>query len=316
MNDHQKAVALDAIYDWVKSHLAGRENSAGFYRCECPFGHEHQDRNQASYNIGKGYFQCLGNADHNRHFGQMLEVIGLSPDKLPTYYARPLPEPIRHRPQVLWDDHWHTNLNELDACAGLRAWLVGQGIHAYCHPNMGYTGNDSRLPDYAKQKLAMAWRDMNYRVVGVKLRTLPHQKKFYCSIEGSDYTGHLYNYHNPNHELDIVIQETERDCSALCEWTGRPYLGIAAPTGHWTGSLKRYYAGLLAPFHNVYVARDRGEAGEKMMAAIWEICRRAIELLPTEGNKDLGECFQTNRLPDWLYDFRQAYPHFNLWEAT
>lgn len=306
MNKQQEQ-ALPYLYERLQLRLRGKENDAGFYHCECPFGHNKVDFNQATYNTHTGYFECKGQASHNHNWKALMAWLQMPLDSLPTHTPKPLPTP-KERGPVVWNPTWFTALKESPSqvCRDLRLWLLRRGVDELAIHNgrLGYTGKDTGIPWWAQDKLAIPWRDVDGQVVAVKLRSLPHQNKAYMAIPNSNFTGGLYGYMDASPYACVVIHEAELDALAFDAWTGYCGLSVAAPTSHWNGPLGSYYMALLAG-RRVYVARDGDSAGEAMLAAIRVHNPYAVELSFGEAGKDWGACVQMGTLPAWANAFKR-----------
>jgi len=205
------------------------------------------------------------------------------------------------KPPVLWDEEWVINLS---CHAEALDYLNSRGIpdRVASHYRLGFTGTDSRLPEWAHKRICFPWFSEQLtedgwkrKVSGVKLRSLPSAKAThnYISLEHSDFSG-LFNYSPRRLTKEVVIMESEIDCIALGAKTGHYGLAVSTPAG----SITLAKALLLFGYHKVWCASDADVAGESMFQTLKQHFPRAMRLLPVSGYKDFSASYP--QVPDWV----------------
>lgn len=220
-------------------------------------------------------------------------------------------EPKPPKPPVYYNHAWRECLQD-NAPRSLQEWLARRGINSQTawHFDLGYTGNDKNLPDWAHHKLTIPWW-IEGKVVGVKLRSLPdsNAKLKYISLENSDFN-HWYNWTsqvNPpaqNHKNETIvfntrfIQEGELDAIAMCALCQDDTLSLASPAS----AINPFKAGLLVGYR-VGMVLDRDKAGKAMLAKAREFIPDITPFYAASGCKDLGESLQNRLMPKWMNDY-------------
>jgi hypothetical protein len=300
---------LDQILREASKYSNGRTTNNGEWLwVQCPLGHTHDHYNHAQLHTERGYIYCWGKHGYIpvqevcEHWGIAFEADAPSERRIT---SRPIP-PAPAKQPVYYDPIWEQWLQDDPRAQVLRDWLPTRGINAWTAIGwrLGYTGDDTNLPPYARHKLSIPWVESG-TVKAVKLRALPNQTSThkYISLKNSDFSG-FFNLQVGGDTYTRVIFETELDAIALSAMVGCGHLAIACPANQ----LNSIKMGLLAGY-DVYIALDQDEAGEKTLAKARGFNPNILPLYPLEGQKDFGAGLP--RLPVWAIDLI-----YQKWESA
>lgn len=306
----------DRILNYLSISHKLQHKGGGNYRCISPLRADATNKNNFSLLIEAdgehGAFTDFGGGGEVKgSLYELAHLLGIETPKGATQERkapppRPLAKPLKELPYYN-SEWWSRLLNHATASE----YLEGRGFQlptmaAY---ELGYTGEDPLLQQWLANhsgkpldQCKWAWhkiaipRFYNGQVIGVKLRSLPHQATAlkYVGLPNSD-TSVPWNWH---YSEVAVLFESELCASLFNQHTNTQY-GMAVSAGAFKSNTAHYLAGV----RWLFVAVDWDEAGVKHYQQIIRYYPHAKMLRPARGFKDFSEGYASGWLPAWVRDF-------------